>query len=795
LWHVLHFAEDPEWIEEHALERLGMSAEQASKFAHVHLEKDYGNLSTKALGKILPYLKEGYEYSEACAKAGYHHSWDEAKDGKDRELEPIAVFHDEGVVNSPIVKRAIYETISLVNDVAKKYGKPNEVRLEMARELKKPKDVREKMRKGNQEKEKIRDKYREFLKEKIHVEPSGSDILKFELWLELEFDERDLEKRNGDVDIEEYKKFAKNVSIKGIEKFRLWLECDRISVYTGKPISLDLLFSTEIEVEHIVPYSRSMDNSFVNKTLSEKSFNNEKKNRLPMEYLKGRPEEKAYKARVKNFSQGKREKLLMERIPEDFLNSQLNNTAYVAVEVKKCLKQAYRSVRITNGKVTGILRSEWGLNGLLRDPDAEGVSPAVKSRADHRHHAIDALVVALTTDGIVNRLSRLSQQDLRVKKPISSLKTEQDVESIKDREDRDLVLRHIKERGGMENIRKALEEPILYDPTGDGSTRTLRWMYMNSVPLPWGGMKPSVLRRKVEEKLKTLFVSHRNKKRLVSSKLNKYKYRRGDKLKQKTFGPRGALHEETNFGVIEDSHRGGETIYVTRKPIETISTKKHIEKIVDPEIRKIILRHVEKNGGKIPAAMKVPIFYNAKKSGKEIPLKTVRMEEKKSNPIQIRPEKNKKLFVASGANYAVGVYEDEEGERAFEVLRFYDAVQKRLRGERLFPPELDGKKFAFTLKHNDMVVVYKESPDEIDWDDKEDLFDRLYKVVKYSSQTIIGKKGKTRLEVQTKFRKHNLAKVAEGKQDPAYLDFRFGVNILKHCVKVEVDRLGTIVRR
>ena len=504
-----------------------------------------------------------------------------------------------------------------------------------------------------------------------------------------------------------------------------------------------------------------------------------------MEYLKGRPEENAYKARVKHFSQAKREKLLMEKIPEDFLNSQLNNTAYVAVEVKKCLKQAYRDVRITNGQATGVLRREWGLNGLLRDPDAEGVSPAVKSRADHRHHAIDALVVALTTDGIVNRLSRLSQQDIRVKKPISSLKTEQDVESIKDRGDRDLVIRHINKHGGMENIRKALEEPILHDPMRDGSTRTLRWVYMNSVPLPWGGMKPSALRRLVEEKLKTVFVSHRNKKRLVTSKLNKYKYRRGEKLKQKTFAARGALHEETNLGVIEDSHRGGETIYVTRKSVETISTKKHIEKIVDPEIRKIILRHVEKNGGKIPAAMKVPILYNAKKSGKEIPLKTVRMEVRESNPIQIRPDKNKKLFVASGANYAVGVYEDDEGKRAFEVLRFYDAVQKRLRGERLFPPEIDGKKFAYTLKHNDMVVVYKESPDEIDWDDKEDLFERLYKVVKYKplqkecgSESIIS---------------HKVAK--EGLQDPTDLAPRFGVNIARNSIKVEVDRLGTIVRR
>ena len=287
LWHVLHFAEDPEWIEEHALERLGMSAAQAKKFAHVHLEKDYGNLSSKALGKILPHLKEGYEYSEACAKAGYHHSWDEEKDGKDRELEPVAIFHDEGIVNSPIVKRAIYETVALVNAVAKKYGKPNEVRLEMARELKKPKDVREKMRKGNQEKEDLRDAYRKFLKEKHGVEPSGADILKFELWLELEFDERDLEKRNGDVDIEEYKKFAKNISVKDVEKFRLWLECDRISVYTGKPISLGLLFSPEIEVEHIVPYSRSMDNSFINKTLSEKSFNNDKKQPTADGVLKG----------------------------------------------------------------------------------------------------------------------------------------------------------------------------------------------------------------------------------------------------------------------------------------------------------------------------------------------------------------------------------------------------------------------------------------------------------------------------------------------------------------------------
>ena len=258
------------------------------------------------------------------------------------------------------------ETVRIMNKIIEEYGNPDKIRIEFARSLKKPKSVREKIKRANDDKSRRRDEYREFLKKRFSLNNVPRSLLeKFELWLELEFSEIELGKINGKIDITEFRKFSKNVKSGDREKYYLWLECGRISPYTGKVINLNQLFSPDIEIEHIIPFSISMNDSFINKTLSEREFNRDKGKKLPAQFVKNDPVKwKEYCQRVKHFKPAKREFLLTEEVPEGFLNSQLTNSAYIAKEVREKALEVCYDVQITNGQATSKLRKLWGLNSI-----------------------------------------------------------------------------------------------------------------------------------------------------------------------------------------------------------------------------------------------------------------------------------------------------------------------------------------------------------------------------------------------------------------------------------------------
>lgn len=579
LWHTLFFANDEEWLENYANTRLELNEEQAMKYTEIDLEPDYSSISVKAIRKIIPFMKEGNDYSKACELAGYHHSYDEEKDSKERELSEKILINKEDDLRSPIVQQAVSETIRLVNSVMNEYGRPDTIRVEFARELKKPKDKREKLKQQNDKKQKRRDHYRKYLKEKLNLDRiSKADILKFELWLEMEFSELDLKKLNGKVNAEEFRTFAGDVKDTDKEKYELYLECGRISPYTGKVIGLKELFSSEIEVEHIIPYSKCMDDSFVNKTLCEREFNMEKGNKTSYEYFKDKPDElHAFKERIKYFPDVKQERFLLEAVPDDFLNMQLNNTAYIARQARKKLKTICRNVYVTNGQATGQLRNLWNLNRIL-NPDGANE----KSRLDHRHHAIDALVIANTNMDVIRRLSTASHFDYR------------------------------------------------------GRLRSEHF------PLPFD--------RFVEEAqviISGILVSYRNKRRLVTTRINKYTHSKSKiGKKQLSNSIRGPLHEETLYGRIVNPETGFEN-FVTRKPLSWFNDIDQINNIVDPQIRNIIRDHIDMNGGKnaVKKALAVPVFMKSKDGIKETSIKKVRIAYPAKNMIQLRPNENPNLFV------------------------------------------------------------------------------------------------------------------------------------------------------
>lgn len=333
LYHLLCYTNNTEKLIEIIKRKIkskilpNLTDDQIQSFSDLNLEDGYCNFSTKALNKILPFMREGIEEFDATLKAGYDPTKRVSKDGKIIELQKIPNLNPNELRN-PIVQQMLSETFRVINKIIQKFGKPDMMRVELTRELKKPKSIREEIRSRSTQKSNLRQEYAEFLSKKLHrkIETKSPEIKKYELWLEMGCDDDSLNKLTD---------FIKNGRVKDQVKYSLWKESNRISPYSGNTISLSKLFSPEIEIEHIWPYSKTMNNEFSNLCLCERSINEEKGNLLPYEFFqrKGKAELEKFKKRISTFGDGKKYKFLAKEIPPDFLNSQINNTSYAAREL------------------------------------------------------------------------------------------------------------------------------------------------------------------------------------------------------------------------------------------------------------------------------------------------------------------------------------------------------------------------------------------------------------------------------------------------------------------------------
>ena len=348
--------------------RWGLNDEQqARKYGAVKLERGYMHYSRRAMERLLPLLKDGMRENEAIARA-----FDRKPPEPMDHLPPVAKVLPN--MTNPLVKRALSEVRHIVNHLLRRYGtKPALVRIELLRELKKPKEERERIWKQNKANER-----------------SGKDAVK------LLLDEAKIKEPTGSQ----------------IEKAKLYIECGHHCPYTSLGIRPKDLFSEppRVEVDHIIPFSRSLDNSFMNKTLCLAEVNQKKGNRTPFE---------AFGPHVPNENRGnirpwndllaavrcfpgdagrvKLERFQMESMEsiEDFAERQFNDAAYASKEAKRYIGLLYggeAASRVSTGKgrLTSILRSHWGLR---------------KSRDDHRHHAVDAIVTAMLSRGWVKEIT------------------------------------------------------------------------------------------------------------------------------------------------------------------------------------------------------------------------------------------------------------------------------------------------------------------------------------------------------------------------------------------------------
>jgi len=329
----------------------------------------FKHLSLKALRNILPHMESGQCYNEACASAGYVHS-PLFSGGTLHKLPKIA--YDE--IRNPVVYRALNQARKVINALIDRYGSPYAIHIELARDLSKPFDERKKIEREQKKFAERKQQLREEFKENFpcHTgEPKAKDLLKYQLYRE----------QHG--------------------------KC----AFSLEPIMVDrLLEQGYVEVEHVLPYSRSFDDTQNNKVLAFTGENRNKGNRTPYEYLDGKNDSERWRAFAawvqgnKSLRQAKRDRLLRKELGEDFENDEfaernLNDTRFAARFLANFLKRHLcfsdpnnkTPVLTPSGGFTGFLRARWGL---------------VKVRAQSDlHHALDACVIAAASHSLIKRVS------------------------------------------------------------------------------------------------------------------------------------------------------------------------------------------------------------------------------------------------------------------------------------------------------------------------------------------------------------------------------------------------------
>jgi CRISPR-associated endonuclease Csn1 len=456
---VVFQADDPDWLENYAQEKWHLTQEQAEKLARkTSFEQGCAHFSKKAIRKLTPYLQEGLNLADAKEKAGYTNQ------------ETYESFEDfMNTFRNPIVSQTLHELARLVRKIELTYGKPDEVLVELVRDLKLPAKKRR----------------------KIHFE--------------------NLERK------EEHQKIGRELEAEGIPvnhdsilKYKLWEECKYRCPYTNATISFDDLFrNPNFQIEHIIPYSRSLDDSFPNKTLCRIDENNKKGNKTPYEFYEGTEHYEQILQRIKILPFNKQRKFRQKDIGDDFISRQLNDTAYISRMSQQLLAIMGYKTKVSKGQATAELRHLWGLNSLL-SKNSDG--PALKNRDDHRHHALDAAVVAMTDSKILRKLSNCNKFDRsptrnQFEKPWASFR-----EDMEPHIKRLLVSHRIQKR-----VRGGLHEETLYGKTEkqDDKGQTLY-----AVRKPLDALQPAMVakiadptvREIVKERLRSLGVDPEQKK-------------------------------------------------------------------------------------------------------------------------------------------------------------------------------------------------------------------------------------------------------------------------------------------
>lgn len=756
LWHILYSIEERNAMRKALITQLGMSEEDLDGglldqlYRLDFVKAGYGNKSAKFMCKLLPQLQQGLGYSEACAAVGYRHSESLTREEiAERPLLPQIPLLQRNELRQPMVEKILNQMINLVNTLQAEYG-IDEVRIELARELKMSREEREKISIANRSREKENKKIAE------HIQECGFYPTKTR-----------------------------------IRKYMMWEEAEHRCMYCGKEISLSQCMNgDEMEVEHIIPKSILYDDSFGNKTCACRRCNKEKGNMTAREYIQSKGWEADYRKRLtdllqkKSISYSKYQRLLWLKkdIPADFLERQLRLTQYISRQAMSILQQGIRRVTASEGGVTARLRSLWGYDDILhslnldryesmgetelvpKHPNSEE-DDSMKcritdwsKRKDHRHHAIDALVVACTRQGYIQRLNRLSSES-----------------------DRDEMRQ---------------ETELRKEPTADKLSLLERWL----------SQRPHFSVQDVSDKVAEILISYPKPKRTHTWGRNRYKKKTADGkektcIQTRVLVPRGELMEASLYGkIISD----GKERIVKRYPLHGLKGT-----VVDPRLRELI---TQRKQGSTTEAKGAPLYLDAEKKQevRSVRCYVTQPAVDKAIPLCFNEQGKAVTFAKSGSNHHVAIYRTAQGELTESLVTFWDAIDRARYGLpliikhprevaeqvlqrddipekvlRLLPPA--DYEFVDSFQLNEMVVVGlsdEELPKAIDQQDYRTLSEHLYRVQQISSMYYVFR---YHLETSVSDNKNTTGRIPKFHRVASFKAYEE-----KKIHKVRIDLLGRI---
>lgn len=949
LWHILYSIDDTAQLRRTLKryaerENLPVDAFVKELLKLPAFERDYGSYSAKAIGRLLPLMRMGSHWRWEDIDAATRQRIDHIIDGEVDETVPLKVRekmqaltchehfrglplwqacyvvygrHSEGSETSkwnspedidtflhhfrqhsmrnPIVEQVVTETLRTVRDIWKEYGHIDEIHIEMGRDLKQTAEQRKRTADRNRENEtrnqRIRVLLSEFVNPKSGIEgvrpysPMQQDILQ----LYEEGALTGLEESDKDYEFVRKMRTTAQPTPSDVERYRLWLDQKYISPYTGEPIPLARLFTSDYEIEHIIPRSRFFDDSIQNKVICESAVNKLKDNQLGMEFIHGHAgetvtvaggktvrvlsEEEYTKHVTDNYAHlsGKRKRLLMDDIPDEFIERQLNDSRYIARYVTSLLSNIVRrdhddegtnSVNVipTNGSITERLKTDWGVKNvwnriilprfqrmnriqntnLYTKANTQGHEiPSMPleqregftfKRIDHRHHAMDAIVIACTG-----------------RRHVQLLNNEAAKSGNKE-------LRH-----QLSHLLRRYEEVTL----NNGSKRQVPKEFL----MPWSSFPVDV-----ERSLRNIVVSFKQNLRVINKTVNRYtRFADGKKivdrqLKGDCLAIRKPMHEDTYYGKVNlqridkeplkkalehidkiqhtDLRRElkrlkasglthkeipsyfkdrdvwadvnlnaidvmylasekGEHYYATRKPLDDSFNKKTIESITDKGIQKILLAHLARCNDDPKEAFSADGIEEMNRNIRELnnghdhqPIKKVRYYVRGELRFPVGQTGNKvSKFVktAKGTNLFFAVYEHEklnkttgkmERERTFDSIPLITVINRLKSGQPPVPADRQGARLLFSLSPGDLVYLPTLQEQKHGIDVAALCKERIYKMVSCTSSVchFVPYAVASIILDKVEFEAMNKMQVA-----------LTGETIKQTCLPIKVDRLGRII--
>ena len=823
LWHLLYSYEGDnsntgiDGLIDKISELTGLQTEYARIITNLTFQDDYASLSAKAIRKILPYLKTGNKYDLACEYAGYRHS----KSSLTKEEIASKVLRNKleilpkNSLRNPVVEKILNQLTNVVNAIIDEYGKPDEIRVELARELKKNAGEREELSKMINETSRAHEEIKKILHAEfsiLHV--SRNDIIRYKLYKELE--------TNG------YK-----------------------TLYSNTFVPREKIFSKEFDIEHIIPQARLFDDSFSNKTLERRDINLEKGDRTAYDYVKEKYGETGLQEfigriesdyNLKSISRAKYNKLRMSEkdIPDGFIDRDLRNTQYISRKALGMLGEIVRTVVPTTGSITDKLRVDWQLVDVMKELNWEkykalglveyyedrdgrqiGRIKDWTKRNDHRHHAMDALTIAFTKlvyiqyfNNVNARYDKGSEayaieqkyfEERRVKPPIPV-----DEFRAEAKKHLEAILVSIKTKNKVVtknvNVSKNIggaHRKVQLTPRGQLHLETVFGCHRSPV------MKEVRVGSALTEEVVKLVTKPQYRNALLQ------RLAENNHDPRKAFTGRNGLEklplylDELHTKQVPEKVRilTFEPVYTIRKQV---APDLNVDKVIDPKIRKLLQERVAAYGDAKKAFSNLdedPVWLNRQKgiSVKRVTVSGINnaqaLHEKRDKEGRLITDSEGRTmpvdFVNTGNNHHVAIYRDADGELHENVVSFYEAVTRANLGQPVIDREYrssEGWKFLFTMKQNEYFVFPNIktgfNPIDIDLMDTGNysrISPNLFRVQKLSTKNYV-------------FNHHLETTAVNGetlkyKKQLSAITYRFIQSLipLEDIIKVRINHIGKIV--